>query len=88
MTSVGTSVRRAEDPRLLTGRGRFVDDIELPGMLHMRVVRSTSAHARLLSVDVSAASRLPGVAGVLTAADFAQVPRGALRRRAGGGCGR
>jgi carbon-monoxide dehydrogenase large subunit/6-hydroxypseudooxynicotine dehydrogenase subunit gamma len=75
MTSVGTRVRRAEDPRLLTGRGRFVDDVELPGMLHMRVVRSTSAHGRLRGVDCSAARSVPGVAAVLTAGDFAEVPR-------------
>jgi aerobic carbon-monoxide dehydrogenase large subunit len=65
----GASVKRSEDPRILTGRGRYVDDIKLPGMLHAAFVRSPLAHARVLAVDVSAAQALPGVVAVLTGAD-------------------
>ena len=63
-------VRRNEDERLLTGRARFVDDIQLPGMTHVAFVRSDFAHARLNSVDVSAARERPGVVAVYTAADL------------------
>jgi CO/xanthine dehydrogenase Mo-binding subunit len=63
-------VRRNEDERLLTGRARFVDDIQLPGMTHVAFVRSDYAHARLKSVDVSAARERPGVLAVYTAADL------------------
>ena len=67
---IGASIKRSEDPRILTGRGRYVDDIKLPRMLHAAFVRSPMAHARLLSVDVSAARELPGVVAVLTGADL------------------
>ena len=66
----GASIKRSEDPRILTGAGRYVDDIKLPGMLHAAFVRSPMAHARVLSVDVSAALALPGVVAVLTGADL------------------
>src|SRR5580700_11289414 len=65
----GASVRRSEDPRILTGSGRYVDDIKLPGMLHAAFVRSPLPHARVLSVDVSAARELPGVVAVYTGAE-------------------
>ena len=66
----GASIKRSEDPRILTGAGRYVDDIKLPGMLHAAFARSPLAHARVLSVDVSAARALPGVVAVLTGADL------------------
>ncbi len=66
----GASIKRSEDPRILTGAGRYVDDIKLPGMLHAAFVRSPMAHALVLSVDVSAARELPGVVAVLTGADL------------------
>jgi aerobic carbon-monoxide dehydrogenase large subunit len=66
----GASIKRSEDPRILTGAGRYVDDIKLPGMLHAAFVRSPLAHAGVLSVDVSAAQALPGVIAVLTGADL------------------
>jgi len=66
---VGARVRRVEDPRLLAGRARFVDDVALPGMLHLVVVRSTHAHARLGRVDVSRALAAPGVVAALTGAE-------------------
>jgi aerobic carbon-monoxide dehydrogenase large subunit len=67
---IGASIKRSEDPRILTGTGRYVDDIKLPRMLHAAFVRSPMAHARVLSVDVSAARALPGVVAVLTGADL------------------
>jgi aerobic carbon-monoxide dehydrogenase large subunit len=67
---IGASIKRSEDPRILTGAGRYVDDVKLPGMLHAAFVRSPMAHARVLSVDVSAARALPGVVAVLTGADL------------------
>jgi carbon-monoxide dehydrogenase large subunit len=66
----GASIKRSEDQRVLTGAGRYVDDIKLPRMLHAAFVRSPLAHARVLSVDVSAARALPGVAAALTGADL------------------
>ena len=66
----GASIKRSEDPRILTGAGRYVDDIKLPGMLHAAFVRSPLAHARVLSADVSAARALPGVVAVFTGADL------------------
>jgi len=66
----GASIKRSEDPRILTGAGRYVDDIKLPGMLHAAFVRSPLAHARVISVDAEAARALPGVVAVLTGADL------------------
>ncbi len=70
---IGSSVLRLEDPALLTGQGRFVDDIALPGALHAAFVRSPHAHAAIRSIDASAARALPGVHAVLTIADLAAV---------------
>ncbi len=69
----GASIKRSEDPRILTGAGRYVDDIKLPGMLHAAFVRSPMAHARVLSVDVSAARALPGVVAVFTGAELEEI---------------
>jgi carbon-monoxide dehydrogenase large subunit len=66
----GRSVPRLEDAALLRGRGRFVDDIELPALLHAAFLRSTVAHGRLLSIDVTTAEALPGVHRVLTYRDL------------------
>jgi carbon-monoxide dehydrogenase large subunit len=66
----GTRVRRVEDPRLLQGRGVFVDDVVRPGMLHVCFVRSPLARARLGAIDAAAALALPGVHAVFTAADL------------------
>ena len=71
---VGQSVTRVEDPRFLAGKGRYVDDLTLPGMLHASFVRSPHAHARIVSIDVSAALALDGVLAVLTGEDFVDVP--------------
>jgi len=66
----GASVKRKEDPLLLTGRGRYVDDIALPGMLHAAVLRSPHAHALIRGIDKRAALALPGVRAVFTFADL------------------
>ncbi|MFT8243637.1 molybdopterin cofactor-binding domain-containing protein [Roseomonas sp. BN140053] len=66
----GAPVSRNEDPRLLTGRALFVDDVELPGMLHAALLRSPHAHARIAGIDAAAARARPGVVAVFTAADL------------------
>jgi aerobic carbon-monoxide dehydrogenase large subunit len=68
---IGQSIPRFEDPRLLRGQGRFVDDINLPEQAYMVVVRSPHAAARIHSIDVAAAAAAPGVIAVLTGDDFA-----------------
>ncbi|MCX4671793.1 xanthine dehydrogenase family protein molybdopterin-binding subunit [Streptomyces sp. NBC_01381] len=67
---IGRSVARREDPRLLTGRGRFVDDIALPGMLHAQFVRSTVAHGEITSIDLTAVREVPGVVAAFAADDL------------------
>ncbi|HEX9943124.1 MAG TPA: xanthine dehydrogenase family protein molybdopterin-binding subunit [Thermoanaerobaculia bacterium] len=67
---IGTRTKRNEDPRLLTGRALFIDDLDLPEMAHVAFLRSPHAHARLLSVDVSRARQREGVIAVYTAADL------------------
>ena len=71
-------VRRVEDPRLLLGRGRYTDDISLPGQAHGVVLRSPHAHARVLRIDTGAARALPGVLGVFTAKDLREEGLGEL----------
>ncbi len=63
---------RKEDPRLIRGMGNFVDDIQLPGMLHLAILRSPMAHARIVSIDTSAAQAHPKVVAVITGADLAE----------------
>jgi 2-furoyl-CoA dehydrogenase large subunit len=72
---IGTSARSKEAPRLVAGRGRFVDDLVLPRLLHAVVLRSPYAHARLVSVSTGAAAGRPGVRGVLTPDDVARGSR-------------
>ncbi len=74
-TWFGASVRRKEDPALLTGQGRFVDDIHLPHMLHAAMVRSPHAHAHILGIDTAAALAVEGVHLVLTHADLPEAMR-------------
>jgi carbon-monoxide dehydrogenase large subunit len=66
----GARVKRVEDPRLLVGGGRFVDDIDLVGMLHACFVRSIEARARITNIDVSQAEKMPGVVKIFTGDDF------------------
>jgi aerobic carbon-monoxide dehydrogenase large subunit len=68
----GAPIQRLEDPRLLRGKGTYVDDIDLPNMLHAAVLRSPHAHARILHIDTGAACELPGVHLVLTATDLGE----------------
>ena len=70
--AVGAAVQRVEDLRLLTGRGAYLDDLVRPGMLHGVILRSSMAHGRILSIDVSGALAMPGVVAVITAAEIAQ----------------
>ena len=70
MAYIGSSVKRREDVPLLRGVGKYVGDIRRPGMVHAAILRSTRAHARLVAIDATAALALPGVVGVLTAADM------------------
>src|SRR2546426_5058001 len=67
---VGAPVKRREDPRLITGQATYVDDIKLPGMLHMAVLRSPWGHARINSINTEAAKKHPGVVAVFTAEDM------------------
>ena len=69
---VGQRVRRREDPRLVRGHGTYVDDVKLPGMLHLAFRRSDVAHGAIRSIDVSAAEAMPGVELVLTGAELAE----------------
>ncbi len=75
---VGTSVRRLEDARLLTGRGQYVGDLAFDAMAYMAVVRSIHPHARIISIDTESIGRMPGVLGVWTGADAAADGLGGL----------
>ena len=70
MRFVGAKVQRVEDMRILTGRGRYVDDLQLPDMLHAAFLRSPIAHARIASLDVTEARQAPGVVAVYTGQDI------------------
>jgi aerobic carbon-monoxide dehydrogenase large subunit len=72
-THVGQALRRKEDPRLITGRGRYTDDIALPAMLWAAFVRSPEAHAKITSIDTSAARERPGVHAVFTGQDLSDL---------------
>lgn len=74
----GAAVARLEDARLITGQGRYVDDISLPGLLHAAFLRAPVAHGRIKSIDTTAARAMPGVAAVYTMADFAPLADGPL----------
>src|ERR1051326_2516852 len=69
----GKSIKRREDPRFITGRGNYVDDLKLPGMTYAAFVRSPHAHARIKGIDVSAAKSHPGVVAVFTGKDMTGV---------------
>ncbi|MDL1898421.1 xanthine dehydrogenase family protein molybdopterin-binding subunit, partial [Anaerolineae bacterium CFX7] len=84
MGVLGQSIKRREDPRLITGEAKYIADIELPGMLHAAVLRSPFAHAKIKSVNVAQAKQAPGVVGVFTGADFAEIPALPCAWQAGG----
>jgi carbon-monoxide dehydrogenase large subunit len=75
---VGRPIRRKEDRRFLTGEGRYVDDIDLPGMSYGVVLRSPHAHARITRIDTTRAAAMPGVLTILTAADLDAAKIGGL----------
>ncbi|MCX6514500.1 MAG: xanthine dehydrogenase family protein molybdopterin-binding subunit [Actinobacteria bacterium] len=70
-TVIGTRMLRREDPALLTGEGKYTNDLNIPGALHLAVLRSPYAHAKIISIDTSAAKALPGVIAVYTGAELA-----------------
>src|SRR5579863_3368175 len=67
---IGQSIKRKEDPRLITGNGRYLDDIQLPFMTHAAMLRSPYGHARIRSIDTGKALALPGVVAVYTGEDI------------------
>jgi carbon-monoxide dehydrogenase large subunit len=69
---MGHSLKRKEDPRFIRGRGTYVDDVQLPGMLYLDIVRSPHAHARIVKIDSSKALAVPGVLAVITGQDLAK----------------
>ena len=77
-TGIGAAVRRKEDARFLTGRGRYTDDIDRPGQLYAHLVRSPHAHARVAGLDATEAEKAPGVVAVLTGAQMAEDGVGSL----------
>jgi carbon-monoxide dehydrogenase large subunit len=72
---IGAGIARREDERLLTGRGRYLDDLELPGALSAAFLRSSFAHANVLSIDATAAREMPGVVAVFTGAGLAEIQK-------------
>ncbi|GIV90161.1 MAG: aldehyde dehydrogenase [Chloroflexus sp.] len=70
---VGRALKRREDPKLITGHGNYLDDIKLPGMLHIALVRSPYAHAKIVSIDASKALAMPGVVAVFTGKDMLDI---------------
>ena len=81
----GMRIKRLEDPRLLTGRGRYLDDLGLPRMLFASFARSPHAHARIVRIDTGAACALPGVVAVVTADDLRSVTKPLAPRLEGPG---
>ncbi len=71
---LGAPVKRTEDPRFITGKGRYLDDIRLTGMVHMAILRSPYAHANIRSIDTTGAKGMPGVIAVFTGADIPYNP--------------
>src|SRR5437879_2956261 len=77
-TMIGAKIHRREDPRLVSGEGRYVDDFTRPGTVFFAVVRSPHSHALIKSIDLTAASKAPGVVAVYTHKDFARVLSGTM----------
>ncbi|RIK47235.1 MAG: carbon monoxide dehydrogenase, partial [Chloroflexi bacterium] len=68
--ALGRRLKRKEDPRFIRGKGTYVDDVKLPGMLYLDIARSPYAHARILNIDTSRALAIPGVLAVITGKDL------------------
>jgi len=77
-TMIGAKIHRREDPRLVSGEGRFVDDFTLPNTAHVAFVRSPYAHALIKTIDLTAASKSPGVVAIYTHKDFAKAIAGGI----------
>src|ERR671925_752774 len=77
-TMIGAKIHRREDPRLVSGHGHYADDFVRPHTAHLAIVRSPFAHARIVSIDPSAATSAPGVLAVYTAQDFEPVISGTM----------
>src|SRR5262245_61995705 len=73
-TPLGQAIKRTEDPRFITGEGRYLDDIKLQSMAHMAILRSPHAHANIRSADTSRAKAMPGVLAVFVGADIPYNP--------------
>ncbi|HLF24709.1 MAG TPA: molybdopterin cofactor-binding domain-containing protein [Anaerolineae bacterium] len=80
----GASIKRKEDPRLITGEAKYLDDIQLPGLLHAAILRSPYAHAKIARIDTEKAKQAPGVVAVFTGADFKDLPALPCAWQAGG----
>jgi len=81
---IGERVKRVEDPRLISGEGKYLDDIQLPGMVAAAILRSPYAHARIRRIDTSKAKEVPGVVAVFTGEDFKDLPALPCAWQAGG----
>ena len=71
---LGAPIKRVEDPRFITGKGRYLDDIQMTGMTYLAILRSPYAHANIGAIDISAAKTMPGVVAVITGADIPYNP--------------
>ncbi|MEO8570564.1 MAG: xanthine dehydrogenase family protein molybdopterin-binding subunit, partial [Chloroflexota bacterium] len=71
---LGAAIKRVEDPRFITGNGNYLDDIKLPSMTYMSILRSPYAHANIRSIDTAAAASMPGVVAVIVGADIPYNP--------------
>ena len=80
----GASIKRKEDPRLITGEAKYLDDLQMPGLLHAAILRSMYAHAKIVSIDTSKAAAVPGVVGVFTGKDFMNINPLPIAWQAGG----
>src|SRR3989304_5539802 len=81
----GASIKRKEDPRLITGEAKYLDDIQLPGMLYAAVLRSPYAHARIKGINTQKAAKAPGIVAVFTGQDFKELNPLPCAWQAGGG---
>jgi carbon-monoxide dehydrogenase large subunit len=81
---IGSSIKRREDPRLITGEAKYLDDIQLPGMLYAAILRSPYAHARIKAIRTGKAAKVPGVIAVYTGQDFKDMPALPCAWQAGG----
>src|SRR4029079_12171017 len=71
---LGAPSKRVEDPRFMTGKGRYLDDVQLTGTTHLAILRSPYAHAKINSIDISRAKAMPGVLAVFVGADIPYNP--------------